>query len=506
MAWVIIANLKGAPGDVQGLQILQQVLDALALVPANRGSADGKNLDNLYVPADHAGNWDVWSNGGAYPLPENFSGRGNLAVDASTEFAAIQRLVSRTTGDTWVRRGLDTTVTPPRWSGWVQQAADNESVLRLEDPGTPRTLLATQADYVDIKLSRDYRRVEACPNVIASNARVIESVLPYSNGDTVNLSNDYRMMQPGAVDGAFTPQVVLDEWASRMSMGVGFTQLVGWGDSMTTNFGTPGVTSIGKIAAELGVTGIDQGRSGNTPVEIAWRMGAWAWRVTVTNDSIPASGAVAATLDQGPGFYNAFTWDCTIADRNGVARSVRLVCSGVAMGGTPTWTIEQLGGTAAITILPGTRIKWVRPVGQELLPCTVWLGRNDSLVDPGSVDRARRAIRAMIEEHRDPLGRMIVLPMWNRATSPAGSAQYILDMKMNEAMQEEAGELWYDLRAAIIKNGLDIVGVAPTPEDTTAIAEDRVPPSLMSDVTHPNELGKTAIGRLVANEIKGRNW
>lgn len=506
MAWVVIANIKGAPGDIQGLEILQDVLDRLDKAPTNRGSADGKNLDLLFVPDLHAGNWDVRSGQGTYPLPEFFSGRGNLAVEASTEFAAIHRLVSRTTGETWIRRGIDTTVTPPRWSEWDLQASDNESVLRLADPGTPRTLLATQTDFVDITLSRDFRRVEAVPNVIASNARIIESVLPYSNGDTVNLSNDYRMMQPGAFDGAFTPQSVLDEWATRMNMGVGFTQLVGWGDSMTTDYGTPGVTSIGKIATELGVTGIDQGRAGNTPVEIAWRMGAWAWRVTVTGGSIPASGTVAATLDQGPGFYNPFTWDGTITDRGGAKRKVRLVCSGVAMGGTPTWTIQQLGGTSAITILPGTRIKWDRQVGLELLPCTVWGARNDSVMDPGSIDRARRFVRSMIAEHRDPLGRMIVLPMWNRATSPAGSAQYILDMKINAAMQEEAGERWYDLRAAIIKNGLDIVGVTPTAEDTTAIAEDRIPPSLMSDITHPNELGKTAIGRLVANEIKGRNW
>ena len=212
------------------------------------------------------------------------------------------------------------------------------------------------------------------------------------------------------------------------------------------------------------------------------------------------------TLDPGPGFYNAFSWDCTIADRAGNIRNVRLVCSGVSMGGTPTWTIQQIGGTSSITILPGTRIKWTRATGLEQLPCTVWLGRNDSLMNPGSVERARRAVKAIIEEHRDPLGRMIVLPMWNRTTSPAGSAQYELDMEINEAMREEAGERWYDLRAAIIENGLDIVGVTPTADDLDAISEDRVPPSLMSDVTHPNELGKQAIGRLVANEIKGRNW
>ena len=515
MPWVDIANLKGAPGDIEGLQILQDVLDKLDQVEANqeqtpriRGSADGLDWDLLFDPVQHAGYWDVTATGGGRPWPNGITGnRALLRVVGAVEFAVQQYLISRDQNFIWTRTGVDVTVTPPVWSQWSRLAGDAESVLRTTSDGVPRSLDIDDPDYVTVELSQDYRRIGGQPRYIAPDGKDVTSVLPYLDGAPVVMDKDFRRMQPGADATGLTPQWVLDEWAGRMQVGLGLSTLTGWGDSMTTDYGTTGTTTIGLIAEELGVDFIDQGRAGNTQVEIAWRMGALRWGVTVTGGSIPATGAVAATINPGPGFRNAYTWDCYVMDRTGTRRAVRLRSTAPAqMGGTPTWTIEQIGGTTAITLLPDTRIWWNRPAGQDTLPCTIWIGRNDSEDNPGSIDRAVTALDAMLTQHRDPLRRRIVLPVWNRATEPAGSEQYELVMAMNEAMAERAGADWFDLRAAIIRDGLDIVGLTPTAEDTAAIAADQVPPSLMTDITHPNVLGKTAIARIVGNEIRGRNW
>ena len=57
-----------------------------------------------------------------------------------------------------------------------------------------------------------------------------------------------------------------------------------------------------------------------------------------------------------------------------------------------------------------------------------------------------------------------------------------------------------------IRNGLPAAGTTPRAADRTAIAEDRIPPSLMSDTLHLNAAGYTAIGVRLAAVITLKGW
>lgn len=373
----------------------------------------------------------------------------------------------------------------------VAGAAAEGGFLTLRETGAVRTTAATEPGYSEVVLSFDYRRVGGTPRYdIAPNGRVVVSELPHTNGGIVDVSSDYRRME-------------------RADTGVGFSRLVMWADSMGTDYGTPGQSRIGEIAQELGVVGIDQGIAGDTPHEIGWRMGALKWTVTIPDGVIPASGQVPVTVAPSDGYYNARTWVATLPDIDGRIVTVRLAHPVTSMGGTPAWTIEQVGGTGPVQVLPRTRVKYLRDGGLEALPAVIWMGRNDSSVSSPierQLERLETTLSAMIREHRDPLRRLIILPVWNRTTEPQGSPAYERVMAQNEVIARVGGSMFYDLRRDIIDHGLDAVGLTPTSEDTAMIAQDVPPPSLLGDITHPNSPGSRAVGKLVGNDAKGRNW
>ena len=69
-----------------------------------------------------------------------------------------------------------------------------------------------------------------------------------------------------------------------------------------------------------------------------------------------------------------------------------------------------------------------------------------------------------------------------------------------------AGEAYYDSRRWLNTQALEAAGITPTAADVTALAEDRPPPSLMSDNLHLNAAGYTALGNRLATIIRRKGW
>lgn len=357
-----------------------------------------------------------------------------------------------------------------------------------------------------VDLSYDFRIVGG---VLRSDGSQVEPAPGYTFGvlsvgtGTVFLTNDYRRAEPGAEDtpDGLVPQDVLEQWASRMGLGQsGFVSLTGWGDSMTTDYMSEG-NQTEMLAALLGVTGYDQGRSGDSGYQVAWRMGGLALRVTIADNRLPASGAVPVTVNVPTGWNQTREWPCVIRTAEGDLIQVILGQSSVNPSQTPTWSLRQSGGSEDVTIWPGTRIRFIVDEATMTSPAKFWLGRNDP-----NQGRVLRALRGMVSQHRDPRGRRLIAPIFNRAEEPAGSAGYATVMAINDAIAAEFGEDFFDDRSVLIQHGLDIAGLTPTAADLTAIAEDRIPPSLMRDTIHLNPIGRATLAVIDAIEIAGRNW
>lgn len=389
----------------------------------------------------------------------------------------------------------------------VDGALTDSDVLRQKEVGAVRTLESDDPDYSEVHLSRDFRRIGG----LTREGDVFEaqtadgfahSMSPAGRG-TVLITRDYRRVQPGGGANGVTPQAVLDEWGTRMSSGTGLTQVTCFGDSMIRDNSDLGTSVAKELGLALSVLSTDRGYSGDTPTQVAARMGALNCLVTIADGVLPASGTVPVTVSPSMGWRGARDWQGVVTASNGRLVQVRLAQDATPETGVPSWTLQQVSGSGPVSVLPGTRFKHVDAQDRATIfaPTMFWAGRNDL-----DVDRGRAAVRAVLEQKRDPSGRVLVLSVMNRTVEPSGSAGYVSVKSFNDMLAVEAGANYFDGRAAIIRDGLAVAGITATDVDTTAIAEDRVPPSLLADTTHLNVAGRVAFARILANEILGRNW
>ena len=414
----------------------------------------------------------------------NRPSRSQSAVDARVQTVAADIIASDGTVKAAAKAAVGT-------------AVDDAGLLKRAEIGAVRTLSSDDPQYSEVRLSRDFRRTGG---TLKTGGEVgvlpgsVESALPSGSGEVL-LTRDYRRAQPASAGGGVTPTPIVEEWLSR------FGRIAMWGDSMTTATYGGGDSQISLLAAELGVTPYDGGRSGHTGTEIAFRAGALAVRVTVPGGTIPAVGAVAATVEPALGWWNWKEIPAVLRSSSGTLVRVLLKHASPSPGTLPTWTIEQVGGTAPAPVLPATRIAPETPTSALGAPVVFWIGRNDP-----DETRVVDAMKALLNAHRDPGRRRLVLPIFNRQDSPAGSPSYVRDMAVNAKLAELTGTDYFAARRKIIDHGLQLAGIAPTAADVAAVSEDRIPPSLMADITHLNPAGRGALARILAIEITGRNW
>lgn len=385
----------------------------------------------------------------------------------------------------------------------VAGAAADGGFLTQQQVGAVRTLDVTQPVYQEVRLSKDFRILGG--SLVAGGETGITPGyydLPLGGvpGGVVNVTKDYRRAFPGTgPDGSYTTE----QSDVILARGRELTAVANWSDSMGRDNGGLGTSVIRELGIALGVPAIDRGFSGDTPTQVAARYGAYPPRVTITDGVLPASGTVPVTISPERGWRGPRTWTGTMRTQEGALVDVRLVQDGTDQDGVPSWTLEQIDGSGAVTILPGARFTHRDSTDSAVVatPFMLWVGRNDP-----DVERGRAAVSALLAEMRDPHQRVIVLSMFNRESEPVGTPGYDAVMAFNEMLAEVAGPRYFDLRAPLISNGLALAGISPTPADTTAISEDRVPPSLMADHTHLNVPGRVAAARIIANEILGRTW
>lgn len=480
---------------------VQEKLDTQGVAYTRNSVPDGTDLDD-YRAKEFAGFWTLAFGNEYGHLPTGYLSQ-SCVLEIATGGTAGASTQTVTMGEQkWFREiqpNLD-------WSSWTEIVTGTD-VQRFTDLGAVRTIVTDHPELSEVRLSHDFRVTGGVlreGGVVDAASGGVAYAVP-SGAGVVELTRDFRRALPGAAPNGLLRPEVAAALSQTLSVTAPMTGLTCWGDSMTTDFGGLGVTFARELGRELGIVATDRGFSGETPQQIALRAGVLSVRVTLVGTStLPVSGAVPVTVDPPTGWFRGRTFPARVADASGKVLSVSLVQAEESSPGTvPTWTLQQVGGVSAATVLPGTRIVGAdaadRPV--QVQPIIVRFGRNDT-----DITRGVAALRAFLTQQRDPLRRVLVLPIYNRPTEKRGTPAYAEVEAANTAYAEAAGECWFDLRRHLIDHGLKIAGISPTPEDLAAIADDTPPPSLMLDGTHLNAAGRRVDARLAANEIKTRNW
>jgi hypothetical protein len=277
-----------------------------------------------------------------------------------------------------------------------------------------------------------------------------------------------------------------------------------------------GVAIPDLIATESGRPIIADGNSGWTSGELSIKSGGLPLLITFPSDEIPAATTPITVTGYTP--RNPL-WQAGSRTFTGYVIGkdyiTKVPCT-VTRSAAGVYTFTRTTAGAMVPALAETRLI---PANSMYLTNShlVMVGHNDIIFttygDPGS-DAADTV--ANIRDIRDamPLPRgseFIVLSLINGVTMPYSatpSSGYQRTITRNNAFAESFA--YFDVRTALIRNGLKVVGLTANSADTIAIGEDRVPEQLMyystnpSDVTHLSPAGKSACAKLTSQFLAER--
>jgi len=361
----------------------------------------------------------------------------------------------------------------------------------------------------DLEIAKDGKLTQRVVDSLKARMGVgstTESLVPEVSGSKVYLNTPSTGVRAllGTIAGASNP-TLLDQSTVRVETGSGpqwitaatgvgrpvfpTTSWAAWGDSLTYSqaTGQASPTWPEVVAADLGVPVYNGGRQGQATFEIAVRQGGLRPLLTVTGDSIPASGSVGVTVVSPtdgwrPSGTSVLAMEGTLA---GVPGTLYHDAS------THVWTFARDAAGSATACPPSTPFIGTEGVSKRADNVIIWAGTNNATQQTAIL----RDIASMVAWLTPYDKRYLVIGL----TTPGNDA-------VNAALAAAYGSRFEDLRSYMISSGLAAAGITPTSDDTAAIAANNIPPSLMTDATHFNQAGYNVIGARIAARIRARNW
>lgn len=287
--------------------------------------------------------------------------------------------------------------------------------------------------------------------------------------------------------------------------------LVCFGDSITegNNYGH-GYSYPGNLATALAssATVVNLGKSGWTSTEVAIRQGGR--QVTLGAFSLPAgTSAVQVSVTSPTAAFrtNAEIFPAWVGVLTFGATSIpgtlkHTIDSGAA---TPNaWTFQRTTAGSAVSVPAGAVFTATEFAGYLGATAIIGVGRNN-IDDPALV---AADVAAMVAKLTPELKRFLVLSVTTTTTETSGTAGYNKVAAINALLAATYGNRFVDTRRYLIDQGLAYNGMSPTSADSTAIAGDTIPPSLIvtQDVTHPNGYGYRAMAACILDKLTALDW
>jgi hypothetical protein len=270
------------------------------------------------------------------------------------------------------------------------------------------------------------------------------------------------------------------------------TRIVCWGDSLTES------PFAGALATISGRTVTNKGLGGQDAARIVARQGGKGFTLTVSGNSIPASGAVNVTPS------------VAVLDTSGTVAT--LVGSVAGITGTLSKSGAQYVFTRAVAgsatpAYPGTPFI-VDNASVDYDLAVIWVGRNHF-----NFSQSAAALTVQIATVKDHIAKAVarLRPLRKRfvilgVTSGDNSFEYTGTDNYNakRTLAADLAELYpenfIDIDPIMVNSGTG------TGQDATDFANGIVPASLRSDSQHHNSAGATIVATAVHNHITARGW
>ena len=271
-----------------------------------------------------------------------------------------------------------------------------------------------------------------------------------------------------------------------------------WGSSSIAGTGATASTNlVGRLATLLGVPIYNGGNGGELVTHHAARSGAIPALVTIADGLIPASGAVAVTVEN-------FT----------AARLDRLKSYSGSLASVPG-TVAYSGGTLRFTRASSGSPLRIAPKTPFLpndsdkrqLFTLLWPGKNTLVDSPSDSQQVIDYTHAMDRYLGGTNSRNIILGHFTDAGTSAGSSVRSAINRVNEQYATDFGERFIDIQSFVTSRYIWYVsGVSPLQSDLDEQAAGNKPTSLAYDGLHFNEAGYNAIAWFVLARLKQLGW
>jgi len=265
---------------------------------------------------------------------------------------------------------------------------------------------------------------------------------------------------------------------------------VAWGDSLTHGTGGGG-TSYPSILSSLarGFFITVEGIGGETSTQIAARQNGVLNTLSVTGDSIPASGPVAVTANTAavPTVQGDWSSYGTLA---GIPGLLRRQSDG-------SWLFTRTTAGSVTSCPAGSTFTTDEGVARRAYPMILWVGRNNA----SSRATVNSDIAAMVAYSTS--SSYLVLSVLNGTSEGVGTAAYTnIVTNLNADLATTYGTKFLDVRGYLVAHGLTDAGITATTGDVADVAADIVPRSLRYDSVHLNAAGYNVVATQVYNKLR----
>lgn len=255
------------------------------------------------------------------------------------------------------------------------------------------------------------------------------------------------------------------------------------------------------LAAYTGLAVTNRGTSGQGVADELMRQGAIRPLLTLSGNSIPAgiTPVTVTAINPSRGWRvsgsGSFAFTGTL---NGVEGQLTHDLT------TDGWTFTRSVAGDATAVPAATPFIRKASLTTPTRRVIFWGGRNN--VTDGTMPTLAEMVSLVRDGQTTRAKEILVLGVVNGTSEGTGTANYDRIVAYNARLAQIFGDQFYDLRADFIARGLEIRGITPTGTDTTNIAADKPPASLMADSIHPNTDGYLAINYLVAEKLLALGW
>ncbi len=260
-----------------------------------------------------------------------------------------------------------------------------------------------------------------------------------------------------------------------------------WGDSLTGS-SYPSMlatlTGAGRVVNNKGV-------GGDNSTHIAFRMGAIPSLMTISNNSIPASGSVAVTPENNKIIQSGGR---VIGYINGI--------SGVLINTAGSYNFTRSNSGAAVTINPNDSTvvfnAALDDIGKNI--SVFWPGQNDGRANSYNLV-VMKNLAAMVARLNSTGKKFVVMSVLGANAGSIGGAGYNSLMELNNFIRDAYPDNYINIRSTLITKYDSAVA-----QDVIDYNNDIVPSSLRADAVHLNTAGYQIVANAVFNFINQKGW